>query len=152
MSEVLAQLDRDAQLWAEWVNGSTQAEIAQRHGLAQQTVSDAVNRYSASIPDQDKRTYRERALSRLEGLYADHRPRARTSTRSAAICRQTIMDQARLLGLVTSKVEHSGQLDHEHYTRPEPSITMAELLREWRAEGFIKSTPALTAELERLDQ
>jgi hypothetical protein len=137
--EVLAQLDRDAQLWAEWVAGATQVEIAERHGIAQQTVSAAVNRYSASIPAEEKHAYREQALAQLLGLYADHRDRARTSTRAATLCRQLVMDMSRLRGLVTAKVEHSGGIEHDHYAHPvEPSPTVGELLERWAREGRVR--------------
>jgi hypothetical protein len=56
------------------------------------------------------------------------------------------MDEARLLGLVTSKVEHSGGIDHAHVLVPGP--TLAELLDRWRAEGKL----TVRGELTRTDQ
>jgi hypothetical protein len=147
MSEVLAQLDRDRAVWSEWVRGDSQAVIAERRGIAQRTVSHAVNRYAASIPAEDKTAHRERALSRLEELYSFHRERAATSTRSAAICRQVVMDEARLLGLVTSKVEHSGGIDHQH-TVWEPGPTLEQVLEGWRQQGIL----TVRGELTRTDQ
>jgi hypothetical protein len=137
MPEVLAQVDRDRAVWSEWVRGDSQAVIAERRGIDQTTVSAAVRRYAASIPAEDKTAHRERALARLEGLYAAHRDRAATSTRSAAICRQVVMDQARLLGLVTSKVEHSGGIDHAHVYVPGP--TLVEVLERWREQGVLRA-------------
>jgi transposase len=146
MPEVLAQVDRDQAVWSDWVRGDSQAAIADRRGVSRQAVSQAVRRYSASIPTEDKTAHRERALARLEELYAFHRDRAATSTRSAAIVRQVVMDEARLLGLVTSKVEHAGGVDVSHTWVPGP--TLDELLERWRAEGWLRPT----VELTRTDQ
>jgi hypothetical protein len=146
LTDTLARLDRDRAMWQEWVRGDSQAVIGERYGVERGTVSRAVSRYAASIPDEDRATHRERALARLERIYADHRDRAATSTRSAAIVRQVIMDEARLLGLVTARVEHSGQVEHGHAWVPGP--TLAEVLDDWRARGLL----TVRGELTRTDQ
>jgi hypothetical protein len=144
MAQVVAQLDRDAAIWADWVNGSSQASIAQARGLDQTSVSAAIRRFHASIPAQDRDAYRERILERLEALYRAHAQDALQRPRTAAIVRGILDSQARVLGLVKVEHEHGGQVDHA-WT---PGPTVAELLERWMAEGRIRPR----VELTRADQ
>jgi hypothetical protein len=137
---------RDAAIWADWCAGMRQVDIAAKRGIPQQTISDAVNRYAASIPPEEKRAFRERCLERYERLYLAHAQAGEERPRVAAIVRGIIDSEARLLGLVQSNVhvEHDGMVQHQH----DPGPTVAELLEQWRREGKLRTT----AELVRLDQ
>jgi hypothetical protein len=147
MGQVMAEAleGRDAAIWGEWVSGLTQAQIAERRGLDQTTVSAAVRRYAAAIPEQDKTAYRERILSRYEELYQAHRQTALERPRVAAIVRGILDSQARVLGLVQSnvKVEHDGQVGHVW----EPGPSMEQILDRWREEGKLR----VKGELTRMD-
>ena len=133
---------RDAAIWAEWCAGIRQADIAARRGIVQSAVSDAVNRYAASIPEEDKRAYRERCLERYEALYHAHADAALARPRVAAIVRGILDSEARLLGLVQSQVnvQHDGGVEHT-WT---PGPTVEELLSRWVAEGRIRPRAELT--------
>jgi hypothetical protein len=148
MGQVMADAlqGRDAAIWAEWVNGLRQAQIAERRGIAQQTVSDAIARYLATIPTPEKSAWRERMMERYEALYQAHAQTALERPRVAAIVRGILDSEARLLGLVQSQlhVEHDGMVQHQH----EPGPTVAEILERWRAEGKLR----VRGEITRLDQ
>jgi transposase len=145
MGQVMAEAleGRDAAIWADWVQGMRQVDIAARFGLDQANVSRAVQRYAASIPAEAKDAYRERTLERLEALYHAHRQQALERPRVAAIVRGILDSEARLLGLVESKVQVQGQVDHTWV----PGPTVQELLERWMAEGRILPR----AELVRTD-
>lgn len=145
MPEKAAIVDLDQAIWSDYVVLRNQTEVAKLHGIAQQTVSDAIRRYLDSIPAEEKREHRVRTLDRLEALYQAHRDKALTSPRAASLVRAVVMDQARLLGLVESQVhvEHEGMIEHQH----DPGPSVAEILERWRAEGKLR----VRGELTRLD-
>jgi hypothetical protein len=134
--------DRDAAIWAEWCSGLRQVDIAAKRSIPQQTVSDAVRRYAASIPEPEKAAFRAQCLERYERLYAAHAVAAEERPRVAAIVRGIIDSEARLLGLVQSQVhvEHEGMIEHQH----EPGPSVAELLEQYRAEGRLRPRAELT--------
>jgi hypothetical protein len=138
---------RNAQLWAEWVDGASMTTIGERHGLTRWAVSEGIHAYVGSIPPQERAAFRERALARLEALYQDHREAARTSTRAGNLVLRVILGQAHLLGLAPRevKVEHGGAV--ELGVAHDPGPTVAELLERWRAEGKLRTR----AELVRMD-
>jgi hypothetical protein len=140
-----AQEGRDAAIWAEWCAGMRQVDIAAKRGIPQTTVSLAVRRYAASIPEEDKRAYRERSLERYERLYLAHAQTGEERPRVAAIVRGIIDSEIRLLGLVQSqvKVEHDGEIEHVW----EPGPSAQELLEQWRRDGTLK----VQGQLTRLD-
>jgi hypothetical protein len=142
--DVKALEGRDAAVWGDWCAGMRQVDIAAKRGIPQQTVSDAVRRYAASIPAEEKAAYRERCLERYERLYLAHAQTGEERPRVAAIVRGIIDSEARLLGLVQSEVKVQGQVDHVYV----PGPTVEELLERWMAEGRIRPR----AELSRLDQ
>jgi Homeodomain-like domain len=131
-----AQQGRDAIVWADWCQGLTQDQIAAKHGIPQRTVSDMVRRYAASIPEHEKAAYRARAILRYEELYQAHRQAGLERPRVAAIVRGILDSQNRVLGLVQTQVQHSGQVDHAHWT-PGPSV--AEVLDDWRRRGILQA-------------
>ena len=142
MGQVLAQADQDAAIWTEWVNGSTQAEIGERRGLVQSTVSAAIRRHRATIPEEEKAAHRERALARLEELYAAHRERALTSTRAASLVTRIVALEAP----TQVEVDH-GSYDPGPTPDPVPPVSVAQLLDQWRAEGKLR----VRGELVRTD-
>jgi hypothetical protein len=142
------QLDRDEAIWLAYVAGTPVDQLAQRYNLHRSSVYKALHTYRASIPEDERELRRDRALQRLEELYVAHRERAKTSTRSATVCRQVTMDQCRLAGLIRGQVEHYGHVEHEHAWTPGP--TVEELLERYRAQGLIGAVPRV--ELTRTDQ
>jgi hypothetical protein len=150
MGQVLAQADQDAAIWTEWVHGDTQAVIAERRGLAQSTISAAIRRHRATIPEEEKAAHRERALSRLEELYLAHRERALTSTRAASLVARIIALEARLLGIeAPTQVEvDAPSWSSTPEPEPVPPVGVAELLDQWRRDGRLR----VRGELVRLDQ
>jgi hypothetical protein len=150
MGHVLAQADQDAAIWMEWVNGDSQTTIAARRGIAQSTVSAAIRRHRATIPEEEKAAHRERALGRLEELYAAHRERALTSTRAASLVARIIALEARLLGLeAPTQVEiDAPSWSSTPEPEPVPPVGVAELLDQWRRDGRLR----VRGELVRLDQ
>jgi hypothetical protein len=131
-----AQLDRDERCWAEWVAGSTQAQIAERRGLTQGAISQAISRYLASRPTPEREAFRERTLERYEDLYLAHRVAAREWPRVAAIVRGILDSEARVLGLVQSQVHVDGEV--QHVAQQDPGPTVEELMERWAAEGRIQ--------------
>jgi hypothetical protein len=149
MVEKAALVDLDQELWADYVRCRNQTEVARRHGMSQQSVSDAVQRYVATIPQPERAAYRERCLERLEDLYQAHAQAALERPRTAAVVRAIIMDEARLLGLVEAKVHHQGHVGVDHAMVLDPGPTVEQLLERWRAEGKLQLLPH--AQLTRLD-
>jgi hypothetical protein len=76
MGEVLAQDQRDAQIWMEWVSGETQAEIGRRRGIDQSNVSRAISRFITSTPAPDRLAFINRAVERMERLHRVFEPMA----------------------------------------------------------------------------
>jgi hypothetical protein len=130
---------RDAAIWGEYCSGLRQHQIAEQRNLDQTTVSAAIRRYAATIPEEEKRVYRERMLERL---YLAHAQAAEEWPRVAAIVRAILDSEARLLGLVQSQVhvEHDGMVEHTW----EPGPSAVELLERWRREGTLKVRGQLT--------
>jgi hypothetical protein len=136
MVQVQSQLDRDESCWSEWVAGATHQEIATRRGLDRSAVSHAISRYLASRPTPEREAYRERQMARYEALYQAHAQAGLEKPRVAAIVRGIIDSQARLLGLVQSRVEveHGGAV--EHVVTRGPSIE--ELFERWMEQGRVQ--------------
>lgn len=57
---------RDQQIWADYLAGQTQDQIAERYGLAQSTVSDIVRRVATDVPLEERRARVLRALAELD--------------------------------------------------------------------------------------
>lgn len=64
------QLKRDHDMWVLSCRGVKQHEIARRFGIAQGTVSTAINRYRATLPPLDLAKEREEAYEMLRNLQA----------------------------------------------------------------------------------
>lgn len=139
MPQVQAQADRDQAIWREWVQGQTQAQIAARRGVTHQAISQAIARYLARIPEPDRAAYRARVLLRYEELYEAHREAALERPRVAAIVRGILDSQARVLGLVTARVQHEGQVSVDHAHVLDPGPTVREVLESWRDQGILRA-------------
>ena len=148
MVKALAQLDRDQQAWAEWVNGSTMAEIGRRRGVTHGAISQAIARYLSTVPPPERDAYRARILARYEELYLAHREAALQRPRTAAIVRGILDSEARLLGLVQSQVQVDGEVQVQHRYQPGP--TLDELIERMQAQGMAKAPAQVVA--TRLDQ
>jgi hypothetical protein len=140
MSQVLDQIDRDQAIWAEWVDGRTQAEIGQRRGISQPAVSQAIARYLASIPEPERAQYRAQILARYEALVAAHWPAALQRPRVAAIVRGIIDSEARVLGLIQSQIQVGGQVTHSWEPGPTVDQVLAQMLADGRIRGELTRT------------
>lgn len=58
-----------AAMWAEWVKGATQQEIANRYGLHQTTVSERLKRYQETLPEDTRETILRREIDRLDQIF-----------------------------------------------------------------------------------
>lgn len=63
-------VDRDYRWWELYCGGLTQMEIARREGVTQPTVSRALERVRASIPEVDRQEEVQRSLAMLQRLRA----------------------------------------------------------------------------------
>jgi predicted transcriptional regulator len=100
MGTVVNQDARDKTLWDAWVEGTRQVELAEAHGITQGAVSQAINRYRATIPIEDKATAFVRDLERLESLVAVYLPMAKAKDKDAAkLVKDLVAQEARMLGL-----------------------------------------------------
>lgn len=145
MPEKAAIVDLDQAIWTDYVRLRNQGKVATLHGISQPAVSQAISRYLATIPAEEKAQHRERTMERYEELYQAHREQALERPRVAAIVRGILDSQARLLGLVQSQVQHDVSGEVEHHWEPGP--TVEELMERWRREGKLR----LTGELTRMD-
>lgn len=57
---------RDQQIWADYLAGQTQDQIAESYGLAQSTVSNIVRRVGDDVPLEQRRARVLRALAELD--------------------------------------------------------------------------------------
>jgi hypothetical protein len=62
--------ERDWTWWTEWISGRTQAAIARDAGVDQSTVSRAIDRVRAVIPESDKEELVRRSVDMLLELQA----------------------------------------------------------------------------------
>lgn len=100
MPQVDNQDARDKVLWDAWVAGTRQADLAEAHGISQPAVSQAINRYRATIPIEDKATAFVRDLERLEELIQVYRPLALAGDLDAAkLIKGLVAQEAKMLGL-----------------------------------------------------
>jgi predicted transcriptional regulator len=146
MPKVLDQVDRDREIWLAYVAGSRQADIAAERGLAQSTVSEAIRRYRATLPPLDKAEELDRSLDLINELIETWKPKAHTSLGAARMLDRLVNTKAKLAGLIQTRVQHEGTVDHAHIWEPGPSVD--QVLAPIIAEGRIRPR----AELTRLDQ
>jgi hypothetical protein len=145
LGQVLNQVDRDREIWIEWVSGRRQADIAADRGLAQSSVSEAISRYRSTLPPLDRAEELDRSLDLVNELIESWKPKAATNLGAARMVDRLVNTKAKLAGLVTTKVQHEGQVDHAHVIDPGPNLT--ELMNQWISEGRVR----VKGELVRLD-
>jgi hypothetical protein len=130
----LGQSERDAAIWSEWVIGINQVEIGRRRGISQSAVSQAVGRFLATVPAQDKFTFLARALVRMERLHEVFEPKALEGDKGAA--RVVIQAQAlegRYLGLDSpAKLELYAAQDQVRHEPVDVRLELAQLLTRIR--------------------
>lgn len=144
MPKVLVQSDRDREIWAEWVSGRRQADIAQARGLAQSSVSAAIARYRNTLPPLDKGEELDRALDLINDLIHAHADRARQGHLGATrMVDRLVNTKAKLTGLVQAQVQVNGQVNHTWTPGPGADQVLAQAM----AEGRIRPR----AELVRTD-
>jgi hypothetical protein len=138
-----ARTDLDQVMWSDYVKLGTHAKVAEVHGVGQSTVSRAVARYTATIPEPERREHREKMMARYEELYQAHRSTALERPRVAAIVRGILDSQVRLLGLEPKELHVEGTIEHGHY---QAGPTLTELLDQWREQGIIQPASSTTVE------
>jgi hypothetical protein len=138
LGEVLAQDQRDAEIWLEWVSGDTQADIAARRGIQQPAVSKAISRFLAATPAPDRLAFLARGVERMERLHRVFEPLAlaEADKGAARIVVQAQTLAGRYLGLDSpAKLELYQQ---QQNVRAEPLDLRAEvaaILAEWNGGG-----------------
>jgi predicted DNA-binding protein YlxM (UPF0122 family) len=138
--------DRDQVIYRAWVDGARQSDIAERYGVSQQAISQAIGRAVAAMPAQDKAHEVKRSLDLVDELVQVYAPRARKGNAAATReVRGLLALRGRYLGIDRREVDVSvhGQVDHRVY---EPGPPLAEVLDQFRQQGL------LTATATRLDQ
>jgi len=142
---------RDAAIYQAWVDGARQVDLAERYGIAQSTISAAIGRVLDALPARDRDQVVRRTLDQIDDLLAVYLPLARAGNVVAnREVRGLLQVQGRYLGIDRREVEHTGQVQVEHVTRPEPvpAVPTAELLERWSRQGRVR----IHGELVRLDQ
>jgi hypothetical protein len=129
------QSERDAEIWREWVNGTNQAVIGERRGISQSAVSQAVTRFQATIPTQDKLAFLLRALDRMDRLQRVFLPMAEQDKDKGA-ARVVVQAQAlegRYLGLDSpAKLELYAAKDQVQHEQVDVRAELAALLTRMR--------------------
>jgi len=147
MGQVAAQADRDQAIYRAWVDGASQADLGDRYGVTQQAISQAIGRVLDAMPPADREAEIRRTLDLVDELVGVFIGRARDGNPAAAReVRGLLALRGRYLGVDRREVHITGGVEHEH--RVDPAIPVAELLNQWRAEGWIRPR----AELQRMDQ
>jgi hypothetical protein len=135
VGKVLDQVDRDREIWIEWVSGRRQVDIARDRDLSQPTVSQAIARYRATLPPLDKAEELDRALDLVNELIHVHAPRAKQGHLGhSRMVDRLVNTKAKLAGLVETKVQVQGQVQHS-WT---PGPTVDQVLAQAMAEGRIR--------------
>lgn len=138
------QLDRDQAVYEAWVNGARQADLAEQYQVTQQAISQAISRYAATLPEQDRAQEVRRSLDLIDDLLAVYVPRARAGNPAAnREVRGLLALRGRFGGLDRREVHVSGQVEHEHHAYV-PGPTPAELLERWREQGKLVVRGELT--------
>jgi hypothetical protein len=144
MGQVAAQAERDAAMFAAWVDGDSQAVIGERYGVTQPAVSQAIGRHLAQLPDQDRAAEIRRTLALVDDLVTVYAPRARAGNAAASReVRGLLALRGRFLGIDRREIHVTGQIEHGHFYAPGPNL--AQLLDQWREQGVLR------AELTRPD-
>jgi hypothetical protein len=144
VGQVAAQADRDAAIYRAWIDGARQVDLAERYGVTQPAISQAIGRVLAAMPKQDRAAEVRRTLDLVDDLLAVYAPRARAGNPAAnREVRGLLALRGRYLGIDRREVHITGGVDHHHTYAPGP--TVAELLEQWREQGILR------AELTRPD-
>lgn len=63
--------ERDAQIWADYVKGKTQRELAEEHGIGQQRISQIIDQVRTDIPQETKEAIVVREAELLTSIRRD---------------------------------------------------------------------------------
>lgn len=150
MGQAAGQVERDRAIYQAWVDGERQVDLAERYGVTQPAISQAIGRVLDQLPAQDKAAEIRRTLDLVDELVTVYAPKAKAGDPAASReVRGLLALRGRFLGVDRREVhvQHGGQVEHVHR-----GPTLDQVLDRFRAEGFIRPRPALTAEAVRLDQ
>lgn len=143
MGQVNGQAARDVAVYRAWVDGETQASIADRRGVTRQAIGQAIGRVLDQVPAPDKVAEIRRAAEQADEALAVYLPKAlRGDTAASREARGWSALKARWLGIDRREVQVQGQV--EHYWSPGPTVD--ELLNQWREQGKVQ------VEARRLDR
>jgi hypothetical protein len=145
---VLAQVDRDRDVWLEWIAGKRQTDLARERGVSQQAVSQAIARYRATLPTLDRQAELDRTLDLVNELLLVQVPRARNGHQAATrLVKDLLSLKVRLAGLdAPARVEHGGTIEHQH------AVTVVEPLDAVVARILARQGRPLPGQLTRPDQ
>jgi len=136
------QIHRDREIWAAYVSGQRQRDIADQIGISQSAVSQAVARYRSTLPPLDRAEELDRSLDLINELIATWKPKAGTSLGATRMVDRLVNTKAKLAGLVTATVHHEGQVDHAVVIDHGP--TLEQVLDRYREQGLIRPQAQLT--------
>lgn len=60
--------EQTAEMWAAWVGGKSQIDIAREHNITQQSVSERLCRFREQLPDPERDTVLRRCLDQIDLL------------------------------------------------------------------------------------
>ena len=137
------QAERDAAMWAAWVTGTRQVDLAERYQITQQSVSEALGRFAMTLPEPDRLAHRQRVLAWLEEIAAAYVPKLSERDPEAARIILTLVGRlAKALGLdapTTVLAAISGRTDAAGLKGPREHL--ADVLERWRLQDATKVTP-----------
>lgn len=118
-----------------WVAGAGHADIALRHGVAPATVKDwatSASRVVRLLLEEDREVWRARLVATLECVTAKAVGAKRRPDLRAAVA--AIGEQAKILGLVSQRVDVTTRPSVGHLSREEHLAELAKLAAEIAAE------------------
>jgi Mor family transcriptional regulator len=128
MTLVNGQAERDVAIYRAWIDGATQADLAERYGVTQSAISYAIRRVLDDYPETDKAAEVQRTLDQVEELVAVYLPKALAGDAGAnREYRGLAALKARYLGIDRREVEVHVDGQVQVQARPvEPMETVVE--------------------------
>jgi hypothetical protein len=147
MGKRLAQQERNAAIYARWIDGAREVDLAEQYQVSVSAISQSIKKVQDELPPREKAAEIIRAADLCDGMLATYIPRARNGNMPASReARGWLSLKAKWLGIDRRdvNVHHDGEVTHTW----EPGPTMEQLLERWRRDGTLRTT----AELTRLDR
>lgn len=152
MGQVTGQVERDAAIYRAWVDGARQSDLAERYGVSQPAISQAIGRVLDQLPATDKAAEIRRTLDLVDELVLVYAPKAKAGdAASSREVRGLLALRGRFLGVDRREIHVEGTIEHDHqvtHQDPIPGVPVSELLERWAGEGRVR----VRGELVRLDR